>query len=383
MSIKRVISLLLVVTIIFSFSYLIGVSGDSYIDQLDKRIAELDKQINSLTDKKKNQQKVVNALQSKISAVEKQIVAYNNTISGINSKINANKAEINSKNAQIAADQLAFKKRLRASYMSNTDNSVRILLGAKTFGEYLQLSQLMKTVTKHDKALIDKVSKAIKELNEMNEENNRLLQEQVSAKSAVVEKQHMLASDREKEQSLLKNITNQTNSAAAEKRKIYQERSNYLLSFTSDGNLKLDDNMLIWPVPGKFGISQYYGNNGHTGVDLSSGGIAGARIVAIASGKVVDIQSGWTSSMGKRGMASYGNYVTIDHGKAKSGNSYISLSAHMQSTAVKMGQYVSQGQTIGYVGTTGNSTGYHLHIELKRNGGRVDPLPYIQGKKVP
>ncbi|MCQ2478031.1 MAG: hypothetical protein MJ091_02275, partial [Clostridia bacterium] len=249
MSIKRLISLLLTVAIVFSFSCIIGVSGDSYIDQLDKRIAELDKQINSLTGKKNSQQKVVNALQSKISAVEKQIAAYNNTINGINSQINANKAEIEAKNKEIAADKLAFKKRLRASYMANSGNTLRVLLGAKTFSEYLQLSQLMKTVSNHDKALIDKLTKAINHLNDVNEENARLMQEQIDAKSVVVDKQKMLASDRAKEQSLLKNLTNQTNIAAAEKRKIYQERSNYLLSFTSDGNLKLDDNMLIWPVP--------------------------------------------------------------------------------------------------------------------------------------
>ena len=381
MRIKRIISLLLVVICIAAVCS-VGVSGDSYLDQLDKKISEYDKQIKELNGQKNSQQKVLSALQSKINAVESQILAYNKSINSINSKIAANKAEIESKNKEIAADQLAFKKRLRASYMSNTDNSVRILLGAKTFSEYLQLSQLMKTVSLHDKTLIKKLNDGIAELNEINAENDRLLNEQVSAKNEVVTKQNMLNADRAKEQKLLNSITNKTSSITAEKKKVYAERSNYLLSLNSNANIVLNDNMLIWPVPGKYGVSQNYGGS-HTGVDLSSSGISGCQVIAIASGKVIDVQSGWTSSMGKSGMASYGNYVTIDHGKAKSGNTYISLSAHLMRTAVSVGQYVSQGQTIGYVGTTGNSTGYHLHLELKRNGGRVDPLPYIQGKKTP
>ena len=75
---------------------------------------------------------------------------------------------------------------------------------------------------------------------------------------------------------------------------------------------------------------------------------------------------------------SYGYYVMIYHGTADDGNSYATLYAHMNSQPlVSVGQTVSKGQLIGHVGTTGNSTGNHLHLEMRVNGSRVSVLPYI------
>ena len=68
----------------------------------------------------------------------------------------------------------------------------------------------------------------------------------------------------------------------------------------------------------------------------------------------------------------YGNYVIIQHD-----GTYSTVYGHMQSLAVSEGDYVSAGQTIGYVGTTGFSTGYHLHFEIRVNGSRVDPMNYL------
>ena len=75
---------------------------------------------------------------------------------------------------------------------------------------------------------------------------------------------------------------------------------------------------------------------------------------------------------------SYGNYVMIYHGTDDQGNTYATLYAHMNSTPpVSVGQSVSQGDVIGYVGTTDNSTGNHLHLELRVNGARTNPLNYV------
>ena len=78
----------------------------------------------------------------------------------------------------------------------------------------------------------------------------------------------------------------------------------------------------------------------------------------------------------------YGNYVMINHGKnANDGNTYISLYGHCSSLAVSKGQTVTKGQVIGYVGSTGNSTGPHLHLEVRINGKITDPLKYFPGMK--
>lgn len=132
----------------------------------------------------------------------------------------------------------------------------------------------------------------------------------------------------------------------------------------------------IWPSRGAYAISSYYGYRSasisgwsyHGGIDivLGYGSSAGIPVVASASGTVVVAYSGW------RG---YGHTVVIDHG-----NGIRTRYAHMYpgSISVRVGQYVYQGQQIGRIGSTGNSTGPHLHFEVLVNGYKVNPLPYIR-----
>ena len=118
-----------------------------------------------------------------------------------------------------------------------------------------------------------------------------------------------------------------------------------------------------WPVPGFTNISCGY-SSGHKAIDISGGGrtIYGTPIVAADSGKVVTATYHY----------SYGNYVMIDHG-----GGYSTLYAHASSLAVSAGQTVTKGQTIAYVGSTGNSTGPHLHFEVRVNGNRQNPFNWF------
>ena len=121
-----------------------------------------------------------------------------------------------------------------------------------------------------------------------------------------------------------------------------------------------------WPVPYTHSISSYYEwrwGRMHNGIDIASGGISGQPIVASDGGTVIQA--------GDKGDG-YGNYVIIDHG-----NGYKTLYGHCSSLAVSYGQYVSQGETIGYVGSTGNSTGPHLHFEIIYNSNKLNPLQFV------
>ena len=107
----------------------------------------------------------------------------------------------------------------------------------------------------------------------------------------------------------------------------------------------------------------------HAGIDFAAAG--GTPIYAAASGYVQ--VAGWSTG-------GYGNYVIIYHGKMSDGNTYSTLYAHMRSVATSAGKYVKQGELIGYVGTTGNSTGNHLHLEVWKGGSKanaVNPRSYI------
>ncbi len=131
----------------------------------------------------------------------------------------------------------------------------------------------------------------------------------------------------------------------------------------------------LWPLAGNINVlSSLYGSrpdpftgkpDNHTGIDIPAS--RGTPIYASKSGVVI------TSVYGTGSAWSYGNYVVVSHSDGTS-----TLYAHMSSRAVSQGQTAKQGDVVGYVGTTGNSTGNHLHFEIRVNGSRVDPLNYFK-----
>ena len=132
------------------------------------------------------------------------------------------------------------------------------------------------------------------------------------------------------------------------------------------GGTSVADGELCWPLPGhtyiscNFGDDDAYGNSGHRGTDIPAP--EGTPILAAHSGTV--LVSGWNDS--------YGNQVLLDNGAGLS-----TRYAYMTQTAVTAGEAVTAGQVIGYVGNTGDSTGFHLHFEVMQNGVRVNPMDMV------
>jgi murein DD-endopeptidase MepM/ murein hydrolase activator NlpD len=134
-----------------------------------------------------------------------------------------------------------------------------------------------------------------------------------------------------------------------------------------------------WPAPGFYYISSYYGSRWgttHRGIDVGDAGIHGGAAVASQSGTVIAMNNTCTHDYAKTSSCGcgggYGNYVLISHD-----GGYTTMYAHLSSAVVSVGDYVSQGQTIGYIGSTGWSTGAHLHFEIRVNGVATDPLGYV------
>ena len=175
---------------------------------------------------------------------------------------------------------------------------------------------------------------------------------------------------------------------------LYQGNRKYMYEFIADEAVKKEIQKLIaaaaaaqpqlsftgfiCPLKSYTRISSEYGwrknpvsgvNKLHAGTDFAAP--AGTPIYAAASGYVQ--VAGWSSG-------GYGNYVIIYHGKMSDGVAYSTLYGHMRSVATSAGKYVKQGEIIGYVGSTGNSTGNHLHLEVWRGGSKanaVNPRGYI------
>lgn len=115
-----------------------------------------------------------------------------------------------------------------------------------------------------------------------------------------------------------------------------------------------------WHVSQVFGRTSY--ESWHTGIDLDSR--SGTTLYAAASGKVIRTNRGWGGG--------YGNHIIIDHG-----DGFQTLYGHMASFSVSSGQWVNQGQVLGIMGSTGWSTGVHVHFEIRKNGSAVNPMNYL------
>lgn len=128
----------------------------------------------------------------------------------------------------------------------------------------------------------------------------------------------------------------------------------------------------VWPVPGCTNIYSDYGKRDgeyHSGIDISNGNCNGLPIIASDGGTVIAINNTGRGT-------TYGMYVLIDHG-----NGHQTMYAHCSKVLVSVGQKVAQGEVIARVGNTGNSTGPHLHFEMRVNGKHVDPKPFVRKKK--
>ncbi len=399
---KRIITVILCMTMLFTASFYTAALTQSEKNKLNSDIAalkneanEIQAEINKLKAEKNDQAAVLAAIRKKIANTQAQIDRCNKEISSINAKISSNKAEIAAKEAEIKDDELAFKKRIRAIYMSNSNSSVQILLGAENFSDFLQLSQLTSSISSHDKRLMENLKSEIEVLNQKIAENEELLSEQVSIKSTIAGQQKELESQESeaasiynsiaKEQSAAQSDLNDVNADIKAMQKkleddIAAQSKNYSTFINSNTGLQ-------WPVSGFFSLSTRFGlandsmhnNRAHNGIDIAGSGISGQPIRAMADGYVTLVSNGCTHNYGKKSNCcgnGYGNYCTVNHGTLNIGGSsanYVAYYAHASKIIVTNGQYVKQGDILGYVGTTGYSSGYHLHFGVLKNGSWTDP----------
>lgn len=364
----------------------------SEINELEQESKKLEAEIKSLQGQINEQTKLKKAIEDKMAVVQKQINACNSQINAINAQIAANKAEIEKNNQQIENDKLVFKKRLRAIYMSNTGSNAQILLGAEDFSQFLQLAQLTASVSAHDKKMIEELVTEIKKLEAKQQENQQLLKNQEAIKATIAEKQQELSKEEKQIQSVINSMAADQKEAKEDNARVEKELRdmqnalNAILNAAgnSGGKVVYSGDAFLWPTPTISRISSPFGprwGRYHNGIDISNG-TYGAKVVAIADGVVTTYSNNCKHNYGKKPLYNccgngYGNYITINHG-TKDGNTYVAYYAHLGSITVSLGQSVKKGQIIGYVGSTGRSTGAHLHFGIAVNGGWRDPMSFYK-----
>ena len=373
----------------------------SELDRLEKEQAEIKAEINNLNKDKAKQNQLKSALDKQISNIQSQINLCNDKIDKNNAAIAANELEIAEMNKKIEKAIFEYKKRIRTIHMtSSSGNGVEILLGAETFADFIALSQASLNISRRDKKMVDNIVSVIDDIKEKMKENQAIIEEQKTIKASLAAKQKELDSQADSIQKVINSINADIRDENADKAEIERQIKEWENAMRELNAPPVDnspfDGKFTWPVPYALNVSSGYGprwNRNNAGIDIAKSGIANKSVVAAASGTVTVYYSSCTHNYGKvnsKGQVysctnsegkscggGYGNYLAIDHG-TYNGVSYRTVYAHLApgSITVKSGQKVGKGQQIGRVGTTGRSTGYHLHFELRVNGSPKNPMDY-------
>lgn len=380
---KKIISLLMVVVLsvcVCSFSPVStsAASNKEQIAELERQQEIIKGQIASVQNDINYQENLRKPLQDQIDNLQAQIDLYNSEITGYENEI----ADLKEKQKEIETDletkKDLFLQRVRALYISGSvSTQLSVLLGADDFSNFLYQDQVLESITKHDNKIMEELKKDIAELEETKKGIDGKIAEVDKVKAVVVSKQAVLNESIKKYNNIigqledkkedledtLENYQNQIDN-------LEQEVSGAINNSTSS-NIKYDGSKFKWPCPNYYYISSPFGprwGRNHNGCDIAGSAIYGKPIIAAADGQVT------LSSYNEGG---YGNYVMINHGTDSSGVNYTTLYAHMSSRAVSAGRWVTKGQIIGYVGSTGYSTGPHLHFEIRVNGTPKNPLNWF------
>jgi murein DD-endopeptidase MepM/ murein hydrolase activator NlpD len=273
--------------------------------------------------------------------------------------------------------------RLVDLYEQGEPNSLEVLFAAKSFDDLIQQAQMVDSLGTQDRSIAGQVGSAKERVHAQREHTKRFRSlvaaelrtiavraNQVRAlRDRLVASENQLAAARTSKRDALQNVKESKSEFLHEAAGLQQAsaslaaqiRQAQSVSSYSAGDSTPSAAGFIWPVNGPV-VSPFGWRWGrmHEGIDIAVG--YGTPIRAAASGSVV--YAGW--------MSGYGNLVAIDHGGGIS-----TAYGHQSSIAVGVGQVVSQGATIGYVGCTGHCFGPHLHFEVRVNGSPVDPLGYL------
>ena len=374
---KKVLSVLIVFCLIFAAAVTPVFANEvddlnAEKNQLQKQKAQVDKELKSLSGQIANEKAYQQALQKKIDIIHAEINALERDISNLNSSISAMNAEIAQREKDIEETTKLLKARLRAQYLTGETSSLEALLGAKDFGEFLSNIEIIKRMTQHDKKLIDqyRTAKALIITDRKALEESKAALE--SSRADINARQEELNRAFSETSENIKELKEEE----AYFKKNQKELNNYLQQIEDEINRIMpppgtnptyNDEKFIWPLPDYPTITSYFGQRWgslHTGIDISGGSVYGKPIIASKSGKVIIATSSTPSAYW-----GFGTFVLLDHGGGIS-----TLYAHMSKLGTSAGATVNQGQTIGYVGNSGNSFGAHLHFEVRVNGKPTNPL---------
>lgn len=411
--------ILLIISFFFTNNYFsnirMQVNADSSSFNIDQRKSDQAK----LTSRKKslesalkeNQKKIVDKKQqydnvnNQIIQVKEQKVTINKNIKELEYKVSNIKREIEEKAKQIKENTEILKKRLVSVYKAGEVNLIDLIFNAKTFEEFIDKAEIISKVSEHDNKLLTSLKNSVESLENMkkslldnqakleNERNSLTstesqLQELLNENTAILKQlngeQAVFQAEIDESDAEYQRIQKEINDylEKEKQRKLFEEsqkkeKKDPKIKKLSTNSKADSEEGRAWPVPSCRRLSSKHnekrGNKFHKGIDIAGDKIYGKDVIAVDKGVVISSFGGCKHDYGKLRSCGcgggYGNYVIIAHAKGK-----ISIYGHLSVVCTTKGKKVKKGEKIGEVGTTGYSTGPHLHFQTKNNGVDYNPL---------
>lgn len=350
---------------------------DKKIEQTKKKLIQAKIQENSVLGNLINTQRELDKISSNLNQLNDRLGNTERRMAGIRAQLAAAQHQLDLIQLQVDGRKTVMNARLVALYKYGYQSYLEALITAKNFGEFVSRFDMVGNYVRHDLTLIKTMQQQQQQIVAKRQEiekkqlelevqkntytrlHNKTKQEQNRWSSAVQTKQRELAA--------IQNDRQQLERALDELEQTSKNMESQIRGLQSGSKSLIGSGKYIWPVPGT--ITSYFGNRVHpilrkvkyhTGIDI--GAPMGTRISASDTGVVI-----FSSTNG-----GYGKMIAIDHGAGIS-----TVYAHCSVLLVGSGQTVVKGQLIAQVGSTGFSTGPHLHFEVRKDGIPVDPLNYL------
>ena len=421
---KRILSILLIVALLISLP--LPTYASTISEQKDKlhnvkdKLQETNQKLNNnrKTQKTLEQQleQVEQDLQEKekeLSKIEQELTEKQTLLSKVTNELNLAEEELEKakddleqarqeleKAIQDAKDHEDFMAdRLRAMYMNKNTSYLELLFESKSLNDFFAKVDMIKKMVTYDNQVYeelqscrdqieDKKDDCEEKASNIEQKRNDIrlkkleLEDQTQkingVKVRVSRQKESIKVSQEEKNRLKKELEKEEARLARELdelERLSKEIEKKIKELTANSKLVYLGGVMAWPVPYTTRVTSEYGlrlhpihkvYKWHTGIDIAAQGIAGQPAVAAADGVVIVAEH--------QDRSGYGKYVIIDHGSG-----IATLYAHASSVLVTAGQKVTKGTPVIRIGTSGTSTGYHLHFEVRKNGQHTNPWPYLKG----
>ena len=392
---KKILSCILMCLIIVSFSinvFSVDENQETNSTAENKTLEEQQKELNTKIDESNTKLeyvqgemgetlKKVEELNDSITDYEAQYSDLENQITTLENQIKNGSAQIQEIQEEYDRKEKILKRRTVALYEAGETTYLDFLLTSKSIVEFLSNYFMISEIIEYDNNLLEELDykktklEEAKQKQEEQEKELRVAKNKINSTNILLNntkilKENYMLKLTDEEKTLQEQIAQYKEEQADLERKILAS-----INWAGTMSIKFTGGVMVWPIAmeGTY-ITSGYGNRlhpiqgvykNHAGIDISGSNVNGAPVVAAADGVVT--YAGW--------IGGYGNCIIINHGSG-----IVSLYGHGSETVATVGQVVKQGDIIMKVGSTGNSTGPHVHFEIRKNGEVVDPIPYLNGE---